>query len=216
VTRRRRAGITQRVDIVPGIGERRDALDQRWAELLDKLGYIPVPLCNAVSNVADYVGSLDIDAIVLSGGNDLATLPGGRNAAPERDRLELFLIEQARQQRKPMLAVCRGLQMLNAALGGDLVPAKDHVVLAHDLQDCRLRGISQVNSFHDWAIPARGLASELQALARASDGTVEAVRHAELPWVGVMWHPERAIPEEGLQRALVDAALTGRAGEVIV
>jgi putative glutamine amidotransferase len=216
VTRRRRAGITQRVDILPGIGERRDALDQRWAELLDKLGYIPVPLCNAVSNVADYVGSLDIDAIVLSGGNDLATLPGCRNAAPERDRLELFLIEHARQQRKPMLAVCRGLQMLNVALGGDLVPAKDHVARAHDLQDCRLRGISQVNSFHDWAIPARDLASELQPLARASDGTVEAVRHVELPWVGVMWHPERAIPEEGLQRALVDAALTGRAGEVIV
>jgi putative glutamine amidotransferase len=48
-----------------------------------------------------------------------------------------------------------------------------------------------VNSFHQFAIDESGLSSRLKAIARAKDGTIEAVSHDELPQFGVMWHPER-------------------------
>jgi len=215
MTARLRIGITQRVDVVAGRNERRDALDQRWAALIDGLGHVPIPLANMVADASGYLDALGLDAAVMTGGNDLASTPGARDGAPERDRLEQALIEHMRQSSRPLLAVCRGLQMLNVALGGTLSAIEGHAGRDHQLSDSRLRGIDQVNSFHNWAISVEGLAKDLIPLAAAPGGTVEAARHRDLPWIGVMWHPERPIANAEMQRSLVDTVLRGCGRELI-
>jgi len=52
----------------------------------------------------------------------------------------------------------------------------------------------EVNSFHGWGVPEDGLGEALEVLARAPDGSIEALRHETLPWLGIMWHPEREHP----------------------
>jgi N5-(cytidine 5'-diphosphoramidyl)-L-glutamine hydrolase len=215
MTTRLRIGITQRVEVVAGRNERRDALDQRWAVLVDGLGHVPIPLANMVSDASGYLDALGLDAAVMTGGNDLASTPGARDGAPERDRLERALIEHMRQSKHPLLAVCRGLQMLNVALGGTLSAIEGHAGRDHQLSYSKFSGIDQVNSFHDWAISVEDLASDLIPLAAAPGGTVEAARHCDLPWVGVMWHPERPISNAEVQRSLVDMVLKGRSLELI-
>jgi|SRR6185437_9642747 len=201
--------LTQRVD-VSRTGERRDALDQAWAAMMEQLGHVPLALSNNVRSADEYLAALAPDAVILTGGNDVATLPGAVNPAPERDRLEEAAISYCKHRSKPLLAVCRGLQMLNLHLGGTLEPAHGHVATSHPIRSESLQGVGSVNSFHGWAIQSGGLAKDLVALATAPDGTVEAACHGQLPWFGMMWHPERPIADPAFHRNIVGAAIEGR------
>jgi gamma-glutamyl-gamma-aminobutyrate hydrolase PuuD len=207
-----RVGVTQRVVDLGDRGERRDALDQAWATWIGAGGDIAVPIPNRLSDVAGFVRALELDALVLSGGNDLAHLPGATNVAPERDATEDVLLTEATARRIPVLAVCRGMQMLVTFWGG--TPARvDHHVACHHPID---RTVSPwplragpVNSFHDWGVHKGAVGATLEVLATAPDGTVEAVAHRTLPHVGIMWHPERADPDpvdRELLARLIDAA----------
>jgi len=183
--------ISQRVDAVPGRSETRDALDQAWQGTLDRLAgaaveMLPVP--NRSASVATLAASLTPDLIVLSGGNDIGL-------APERDAVERALLQYACAEGVPVLGVCRGMQMMQVAAHGELQSVHDHVARVHALE--ALPGADgpaafPVNSFHNFGISERAVAPGYGALYRHADGTVEAMRHAELPWLGVMWHPERA------------------------
>ncbi len=188
----RRVGLSQRVEVVPGYGERRDCLDQNWARFVLEAGFLPVPLSNAVTEVGAYLSALGLAGVVLTGGNDVASVEGARNPAPERDRFETALIAACRQFRLPVLGVCRGLQLLNLECGGRLDRVEGHVATRH-LVSLEGRPM-EVNSYHGLAIPADGLGSDLQPVARCEDGTVEAARHPTAGWWGVMWHPERERP----------------------
>lgn len=212
MTRRLLIALTQRVD-VSQTGERRDALDQAWAAMMEELGHVPLALSNSVGSADGYLAALAPDAVILTGGNDVATVPGAVSPAPERDRLEEAAISYCKRQNKPLLAVCRGLQMLNLYLGGTLEPAHGHVATSHAICSDILLGIGSVNSFHNWAVQSDGLAKGLVAVATAPDGTIEAVRHDRLPWFGVMWHPERPIANPAFHRGLVGAAIEGRVQE---
>ena len=204
-----RIGITQRVHDLADRGERRDALDQAWAPWVVGGGDVPVPIPNRLDDPVAYVESLAIDALVLTGGNDLAHLPGPQQPAPERDATERALLGHASATGLPVLAVCRGMQMLVDFWGGAVTRVDGHVARPHELvsTDGRLRA-GPVNSFHDWGVAPPGVPESLTILATAPDGTVEAVVHRELPQVGVMWHPERA-PADPADRALL-ADLIGR------
>jgi len=195
-------GVTQRVEVSEH-GERRDALDQAWAPLLLDAGFAPVPLPSRGEGAAALIERFGLTALLLTGGNDLGT-------APERDALEGALLDQARERGLPVLGVCRGLQMMNAHLGGELARVAGHVAAPHAV----LAGdepYGEVNSFHGWGIEPTGLAAELEPLLHAPDGSVEAARHRRLPWTGVMWHPERDSPDAALQREIVGRGLRGEA-----
>lgn len=186
---RARIGVSQRADDVAGRDERRDALDQQWAVLLDREGFWPVPIPNRLSDPASYLRDLEIDAIVLSGGNDLGN-------APDRDATEAALLDAATERAVPVLGVCRGLQLMVAHLGGTLQRVDGHVARPHPIavvesQEWPVRDGRVVNSFHGWGVTADALGSELVALAVAPDGTVEAVARPGHRQVAVMWHPER-------------------------
>lgn len=194
-----RIAITQRLVEDARRTERRDALDQRWPACLEALGLVAVPVPNGLQDPAGWARALGIGGLLLTGGNDLVAAPGGRDTAPERDRCEALLLEAARRAAWPVLGVCRGMQMMNVHLGGRVTPVTGHAGTRHAVHAAaprsRLAGpleaSLEVNSYHDFGIAADSLAHDCVALYRDAQGGVEALEHAELRWLAVMWHPER-------------------------
>jgi putative glutamine amidotransferase len=176
--------ITQRVDVLSGRHERRDALDQKWTSFLKAADFIPLLLPNDSECALALMNQIKVAGIVFSGGNDLAELGGD---APERDHNEQELLSFAREKELPVLGVCRGMQFLVCALGGSLQPVSDHVRTEHAVVCGQQR--EMVNSFHTWGVGR--LPAELRPTAVCSDGTVEAVAHECERLQGIMWHPER-------------------------
>ena len=150
-------------------------------------------------------------ALLLPGGGDVEPWRYGRgNTAsrglePERDTAELMLLERFIAAGKPVLGICRGIQIINVFFGGTLCQdlpchaATDGKDRFHTV--CTVRSpllpvcgpVCRVNSAHHQAVDALGRG--LRAIQWAEDGTVEALCHDCLPIWGVQWHPER-LPEE--------------------
>ena len=204
----KRIGITQRVVYVERSKERRDVLDQRWYDFADALGVMLVPIPNNLKNPDKYVEELEIDGLVFSGGNNIGFLKKvllqGKSiqeddVAYERDETEINLIDWAEKNDKPIIGVCRGMQVLNAYFGGRLskVDAKQHVAKEHALDfkkgDFETFYLNEfiVNSYHNWGIEVDGLAESLDPLATYGTTEVEAFKHQLYSFLGIMWHPER-------------------------
>lgn len=222
-----------------------DVLPRGYADSVVAAGGAPVLLPPAAGPAEgaeigeDVVAALD--GLVLTGGADVdparyravrdeATGP----ARPDRDGWEIALVHAALRRDLPVLAICRGMQVLNVALGGNLIQHLPDAV-GHDghcptvgehgrhavrLDPSSLVGAllgeqSTVATYHHQAIdsPAPGLTT----VGWAEDGTAEAIVHADSTWVvGVQWHPEKH-DEVELFTGLVTAALAcrdARAGTV--
>lgn len=211
----RRIAVSQRRDAIAGRDETRDALDVRLGGLLWNLGFLPIPLCSAIASArrnatedaraaAEYLDALAPESIVLSGGNDIGQ-------APERDNLEHAALAYARLHRVPVLGICRGMQMIHVHQGGELVLQTGHVAVAHTVTGEWLgEGRRTVNSYHNQGVPGDALGAELEPLACAEDGSVEALRHCHLPWLGIMWHPERDTPTAEADQKLIKNHLGAR------
>ena len=167
----------------------------------------------------------DCGALLLPGGWDVhprlygEEIMGSEGIDEERDARELDAISFFMDRQRPILGICRGVQILNVALGGSLYqdipghkagPEGDsyHETRTDDPMLIALYGERfTVNSSHHQAVKRPG--DGLRAVQWADDGTVEAVRHASLPVFGVQWHPERQrSPIDGwllLARWLLDA-----------
>lgn len=209
-------GITQRVVEVEDYLEVRDCLDQAWTNLLGSLQIRAVPIPNRQADIADYCAELGLEGFILTGGNDLSLdvyEPGSvrRGVSADRDATEAALLDHAVTQHLPVLGVCRGLQFLQAYFGGDLMSLGDgkvdHVATTHVVEFVDGSATAdrlEVNSFHDFGIAAGTLAEPLRPIAVCpDDGTIEGARHAELPIVGIMWHPERTSPDPWYQEQLI-------------
>jgi gamma-glutamyl-gamma-aminobutyrate hydrolase PuuD len=202
----KRLGISQRVEHVQSYGERRDCLDQRWASFALQLGYVPVPLANVPPDqVQMLLDNLELDGVLLSGGNSLAHLdPSAGDAAPERDAFEATLLRDALDREIHVVGICRGMQLINIEFGGELCSISDHVASRHSLsQEGDVKIPSTVNSYHKWAIPGSGLPQEFTPLALDQAGNVEAFDGKEKHLLGLMWHPEREQPFRPLDIELI-------------
>lgn len=187
-------------------------LAEQYAEAVARAGGRPVLLPPAFGS--DLAG---IAGLLLSGGEDVdparygeAPDPALGDVDPGRDAHELALLSAARELDLPVLAICRGCQLVNVALGGTLfqdLPSGRPGPVAHRQSTTweavshpvrfspgplrALAGASEaeVNSFHHQGIKA--LAPELEAVAESSDGLVEAFVGPTPGWLlGVQWHPE--------------------------
>ena len=194
-------------------------LNTAYITALELAGLVPVvipPLSNpaAARSIVDAV-----DAVVLTGGEDVDPDLYGQqrneHSGPAnrlRDETEIALVLAAREARKPLLAICRGPQILNVALGGTLIqdiPSCVPGALPHNSDDARNARIHEVdieagsliakavggthisvNSLHHQSIldPAPGL----KVTARAPDGIIEGVESETPDWwaMAVQWHPE--------------------------
>ncbi|MFN8390034.1 MAG: type 1 glutamine amidotransferase [Bdellovibrionota bacterium] len=215
----KKIAISQRV-IVPEKGARRDALEQDYVEYYEQRGATLLPIPNVARNISERLQLLGVDGVILSGGNDVnPTLYGetpstSSTHADERDRTDRELLEAAIKLGLPVLAECRGCQFLNVFFGGKLKSTPNHVVPLHDIEllpaasELEISGTVAVNSFHGFGFSQSELSTQLEPLARAADGVIEAVRHERLPIAGIMWHPERSSPEGALNAKLVEAFLS--------
>ena len=163
-----------------------------------------------------------VDGLMLTGGGDIdpalygaAPHPAYNAAEPGRDAFEIALVRAALDAGRPVFAICRGMQLLNVALGGDLVQdiptevngAATHDVrepryaLAHEVwpaQGSRLATLMreklaegeacQVNSRHHQAVKHVG--KGLEVVATAPDGVIEAIERSGTFCLAVQWHPE--------------------------
>jgi N5-(cytidine 5'-diphosphoramidyl)-L-glutamine hydrolase len=183
----RMVAITQRVTVVPEHGERRDCLDQAWPRFLAACGLLPLAVPNVEEVALAMVRDANVAGLVLTGGNDLAALGGD---APERDATENALLDAAESRGLPVLAVCRGMQLVQQRCAIPLLRVEGHVTRR---QTIRIDGEpAEVNSYHRFA--ASESQPPLDVWAVAADGVVKAVRHSARPITGIMWHPERNTP----------------------
>ncbi len=226
----------------PIVGITSYAEDARWGVWEAPAALIPLAYVQAVEAAggralivppsADAVEeTLDaLDGLLFSGGADLDPAGYGAEAhpetngvRPERDGAELALLEAALARDMPVLAVCRGSQVLNVARGGDLVQHLPEVV-GHEghkqapgvfadhgvevLPDTKLSEVigdrAPVKSHHHQGYGRLG--EGLRESARAEDGTVEAIEDPSKRFaLGVLWHPEEG-EDTALFRALVEEA----------
>ncbi|ABV86731.1 peptidase C26 [Shewanella pealeana ATCC 700345] len=188
-------GVTQRVDNIEHYFERRDCLDQRWSDFFNRLGYLVIPLPNiAKERVSKLCDKLQLDAILLSGGNSIAELnPSAKDSAPERDEFEKEIVNYAIQNNIPLVGVCRGMQLLNIHLGGSLCALDGHIATRHAIESPENNQLFNriVNSYHAWGIRPQDLALSLNPLAYDDKGNVEAFYSTSEKQLGLMWHPER-------------------------
>ena len=209
-----------------------------YAEAITKAGGIPllIPLGLDEEDLYTILGR--VDGLLLPGGGDIdPALYKGAVDVPlwgidrERDRTELLLCQIAVDLGVPFLAICRGLQLFNVALGSALIEdiaSMKHDAIDHDLPDYQPRNFlahsvtvlhdsalfqhlrsesCKVNSIHHQAI--RTLAPRLNATALAPDGIIEA---AELPGhpfgLGVQWHPENLVDDDPAMLSLFNGLVT--------
>lgn len=221
-------------------GAQRTGVNAAYAQSVLRAGGIPLILSPLLG--PSFVGrALDgIDGLVLTGGEDIDPAWYGAEPSPklyppslERDLFELALFAVARQREIPMLGICRGIQLVNVALGGTLyqdLPSERAESVDHNpsaprtARSHRVRLVPgsraaaalgsdaiAVNSFHHQAV--RDLAPGLVASGWTEDGLIEAAESpAGSPWLlAVQWHPEEmhadgGAPERGLFRELVRQA----------
>lgn len=191
---------------------------QAFVTAVQKAGGLPIILpIGKEENAATYISQ--IDKLLLAGGQDVSPDFFGEEPHPKleetnrnRDTFELALIKEAIKQNKPIFAVCRGMQLINVALGGTLyqdLSLYPEWKVKHGQQPTQLQfathGIQiekdsilyqlfgekyRVNSYHHQAI--NRLASSLKVTALSSDGIAEAIESADMSHklLGVQWHPE--------------------------
>lgn len=153
------------------------------------------------------------DALLLSGGGDVdpklyGAKEPGKSLNPRRDRFEISMIQIAMRDKKPIMGICRGCQLLNVAIGGSLRSIRKDPQLCHF--HSRLRShpvlvdptsrlasfiegshLASVRSYHGQAVSRTG--PDLKIVAVAPDGIPEAIEYKSIDerWiVGVQWHPE--------------------------
>lgn len=216
--------VTATTEIIRGVSRVR--VNEAYTDALSAFGLIPVVL-PPVNAVAATAALADVAGLVLTGGEDLdpkffGEEPHTATGAPHhaRDTYELALARRAQELRVPTLAICRGIQVMNVALGGSLIQdlpsqhksAIDHAPdgkRAERVHDIRLKSSSRlaeifgsrdvrVNSSHHQAIAH--VAPVLAATAFTDDSVIEAVEPRDPAWwmIGVQWHPEEltATPED--------------------
>lgn len=176
-----------------------DCLAQSWVNLLESLNYCPILLPASLSESEDYLTQLQIDALILSGGNSIADrTPVLADADPQRDAHEKGLINFCKKRKLPLIGICRGFQLLNFTSSGQLLHAiKNHAGCNHKLvlsksgKDIFGDAVHEVNSYHNLGLYVEQLHEEWEFLAKTEDGIVEAFKHSSYPILAIQWHPER-------------------------
>lgn len=212
---------------------------------VERAGGVPLVIPQQTGNIDDILSV--VDGLIFSGGGDIDPARYGDDSTHEktggldkgRDDLELNLITAAIDRDIPLLCICRGIQVLNAALGGTLIqdvadqfsPEFEHrqqangipsfdpgheveVVPGTLLEATYGASAGPVNSFHHQGL--KDVAPALRVNATAPDGLVEAVDHPGKQWIlGVQWHPEMMHRHHDEQlkpfQGLIEAAIRSKA-----
>lgn len=167
-----------------------------------------------------------IDLLILPGGGDISPNVLDASISPDflshtdelLDHVQLSYFSYFYQHKKPVIGICKGMQLINCALGGTLIyDLSDDRKLLHTRENSfdkqhscnyeinddiallkyvfKNQSPNTVNSAHHQAIHKLG--DDLYAFSHASDGTIEGIIHKDLPIIGLQWHPERKLCPNG-------------------
>jgi putative glutamine amidotransferase len=201
-----------------------------YVDAVRRAGGIPILLPPGESQLEALLDR--VDGIIFSGGLDVSpALYHGQQEHPtlsridhERDDTEIALAQKLMNRRLPMLYICRGIQLLNVALGGTLIehvpdevdgqvahrtPDKQHLPHALTVDEhsqlAEILSQTEVNtmSWHHQSL--RQVAPGLSVVAKTVDGIIEAVEMPDTPWLtAVQWHPELSAAADPVQQNLFD------------
>jgi putative glutamine amidotransferase len=200
-------------------GPHRVRLNNAYVTALESAGIVPVVIPPLASEESVNAIMDRVDGLLLSGGEDVEpTLYGQPRSSGcgtsniGRDRTEIALVKAAQERHMPVLAICRGPQLLNVALGGTLIqdiPTEVPNALPHEVREDRAARVHEVmidegsliaeaigdtkisvNSLHHQSV--RDVAPGLKVTARAPDGIIEGLESESPDWwvMAVQWHPE--------------------------
>ncbi len=221
----------------PFSGYQRSYVNHDYVRSVIASGGIPViiPISNDDEVIKAQIAACD--GLILSGGQDVDPVHYQKEPLeklgitnPERDRFDFKLLDYAQAKQLPILAICRGIQVLNVYHGGSLYQDVSYyesdLSIKHSQDSApgqRTHGITvtpdsklhallgketlRVNSFHHQLIKKVG--KQLKVSAVALDGAIEAVEHIDYPWqIGVQWHPEMLIDDPQEMKNLFDAFIS--------
>jgi putative glutamine amidotransferase len=218
-----------------------DCLFRSYTRSVAAAGGIPmaIPLIEDVDLLTDMLSRTD--GVIVSGGSDILPYlygeqmrPGIGQIDPVSDEMELEIARQTLLSEKPVLGICRGIQVLAVAAGGSLIQDINTQVpnallhwqpspkntFAHQVDLNEKSKLAQfvstsriwVNSHHHQAV--RDVPPEFLITARASDGVVEALEHSLHPfYIGVQWHPEGTIDKDMPSLKLFEAFIKASANQ---
>ena len=194
----KKIAITQRLVLNDSYYELREALDVEWGALFQELEFLPIIL-PIEYDFKKYFKMIDIDGILLTGGNDLDSI-SQNDVSQKRDDFEKKLIDYAIENNIPIFGICRGMQILAEYFGVDLIKVENQIAVKHQLfvnenskYFNKLININEVNSFHNYAV--NQVSKEFIISAWDKDREViKAIEHKKHKIFGQMWHSEREKP----------------------
>lgn len=180
-----------------------------YVSFVEQQGHIPIILPHVQSvwpyylNMCDafvFIGSCwDIDPHLYGQKNTTS-----KNVQTTYDSYELAFLSEIQKTKKPLLGICRWMQLINIYFGGTLhQDIENHMF--HEEQEEAVHSVTiqnsrripdgdyKINSIHHQAVDVVG--DGLVVTGRAPDGTIEMIEHDSLPWTWVQWHPEFFLPE---------------------
>ena len=196
-----RFGITTRITQANGYEESRDSLAHDWGDFFTR--EFPKDIWVSIPNIGDdavkYFQSLSLNVLILSGGDSIGE-------TPKRDETEFALLEYALKKRIPIIAICRGMQLVHSYFGGKIIKGDDEFTLIHRAQMHEIiteeNDVFSINSYHNDLILEDTLHDDLKIIARCTkDFTIEAFMNHRL--IGLMWHPERAMVDSKWSKELI-------------
>lgn len=185
-----------------------------YIKVLEKL-HIQAVLSASPEDASDY------DGLLLPGGGDISPVfyhrknRGSNNICISEDIVQLLMFHRFMEQKKPILGICKGMQVINVALGGTLIQALPTVnshawhngdryhtttLVPGSLLFSLYGNYMITGSAHHQAISTPG--KGLHVVQYAHDGVIEGIEHETLPILGVQWHPER-------QCSILSSSVTG-------
>ncbi len=205
-----------------------------YVDAVREVGGVPILLTPGESKI-EQISKL-VNGIIFAGGGDIDPAIFGGLPHPaisrvdsERDAFELQLAKHILNEGTPILGICRGIQILNIATGGDLivhipdeieasvlhiidegVETEHSVLIEPDSQLAKIIGKSKISVMSKHHQGVGNISKEWDIVAKAADGVIEALEHKTHPWmVAVQWHPELSLNEPDHQKifqALIKAA----------
>ncbi len=199
-------------------GESKNVLYNTNVQAIIRAGGLPIIIPTGVEQDVKQLATL-LDGLLLTGGGDIDPMLYGEephknldDVSPRRDLIEIVLAQEMIKSNKPILGICRGLQIINIAMNGnmyqDIYSQREETLLQHSqkaswhhsshyvqvkagtlLETITKSEKIKVNSFHHQAV--KDVLHPLTISGVASDGTIEAIESTEHDFVlGVQWHPE--------------------------
>ena len=185
-----RFGITMRMTTAQGYAEQRDVIASDWSDYMlaafpdSQFVFIP----NIEEKVIRYIEDLNINVVILSGGDDIGVYP-------KRDYTETLILKHALNNKIPIIAICRGMQLVHTYFGGNLKTGNEYFTNLHRAtrHSVEMEGTARiVNSFHTNKIVEKSIAECFEIYARCKDdNTVEGIQTKGI--LAMMWHPEREV-----------------------